>query len=283
MVQRRIVHRLFYLRPTQTTVATFAYCLGYAAKRTGMLLHDFMVLSNHYHIVLSDPHARLPKFMQILNSFVARAINASYGQFGTFWEREPYTAPELPDDIDLVDKCVYTLLNPCAADLVEHARDWPGLSSWAMEYGKPVIATRPDHVFGEDMPLHVELVLTRPPVMLELSDEQLRAEIRRRVSEREEQLIEKRATEGRRVLGAERVRAQRPDESPARPTEAFGTRPRVSTRSPGTKRSTIERNQTWLAEYRDALKSYLSGIREALFPVGTYLMHVRFGVRCASP
>lgn len=283
MVQRRVVHRLFYLRPSKVTNATFEYCLAYAAAQTGVLLHEFEVLSNHYHIVLSDPLAKLPKFMQILNSFVARAINASYGQFGTFWENESFTAPELPEDIDLVDKCVYTLLNPCTADLVEHASEWPGLSSWAMEYGKPRIATRPDHLFGETMPRELPLELVRPPVMPELSDDQLRKEIRRRVAEREAELARKRQAEGRQVLGVRRVLAQRPSDSPVRPAEHFGTRPRVSTRSVWAKLDAIQRCKEFLTEYRDAMASYLSGIREALFPRGTYSMRVRFGVRCASP
>lgn len=283
MVQRRVVHRLFYLRPSKVTNATFEYCLAYAAAQTGMLIHEFQVLSNHYHIVLSDLHARLPRFMQILNSFVARAINASYGQFGTFWENESFTAPELPDDIDLVDKCVYALLNPCAADLVERASEWPGLSSWAMEYGQPRVTMRPDHLFGEEMPREVPLELVRPPVMLELSDDQLRNEIRRRVEERATELARKRKAEGRRVLGVRGVLAQRPSDAPVRPAEHFGTRPRVSTRSVWSKLDAIRRSREFLIEYRDALASYLSGVRDALFPRGTYAMRVRFGVRCASP
>jgi REP element-mobilizing transposase RayT len=40
-------------------------------------VHAWCVLSNHYHLVVTDPDARLPAFMQYLDSLVARAMNAS--------------------------------------------------------------------------------------------------------------------------------------------------------------------------------------------------------------
>jgi len=283
MVQRRVVHRRFFLRPTPELSEIFRYCLGHAAASTGILIHEFMVMSNHYHVVLSDPCCGLPKFEQILNSFVARSVNASYGQCGTFWENESYTAPELPDDADVIEKCVYTLLNPCAAHLVEHAKEWPGASSWKMHYGQVVLVRRPNVFFTKDMPEVVELVLVRPPVMLEMSDERLRSVIRERVMQGERTLIDLREREGRVVLGERRVRHQRHDDAPRTPRAGSGVQPRVSTRSVWALVETLRRNRSWIAAYREALEQFCAGVRDAVFPHGTYLMRVRFGVACASP
>jgi REP element-mobilizing transposase RayT len=282
MVQRRVVHRLFYLKPTKSMFAIFAYCLAYAAQKVGVLIHEFIVMSNHYHIVLSDPNGQLPKFQQILNSFVARATNASHRRVGTFWENESFTAPELPEDADVVDKCVYVLANPCTADLVERAREWPGLSSWKLDYGNSIVTTRPSF-FGEDMPATLELEIVRPPVMPELSDQQLRAEIRRRTIEREQKLMVERKAAGRTVMGVEAVLRQSIDDRPRTRDERFGTRPTVSTRSVWAREACLQRNADWLCRYRDALTRYVQGIRDALFPFGTYLMKVRFSVCCSGP
>jgi REP element-mobilizing transposase RayT len=53
------------------------YVLAVAARRFGVLVHAFCVLSNHLHLLVTDPDARLPAFMQYLDSLVARAVNAT--------------------------------------------------------------------------------------------------------------------------------------------------------------------------------------------------------------
>jgi len=282
MVQRRVVHRRFFLKPTPRTTAIFLYCLAWAVTATRVQIHEFIVMSNHYHIVLTDPHGRLPKFTQQLHGLVARAVNASYGKFGTFWENEQYSAPELPDDADVVDKSVYLLTNAQAADLVERAHQWPGLSSWSLEYGATIVATKPATLFSRYMPKRVTFKLVRPPVHPELDDEALRALIRRRVVEREEELIVARRRAGRTVLGVKRILAQSIDDTPASQEKRWGTRPRVSSRSVWHRVAVIRRNKGWLAQYREALAQFVAGVKDVLFPYGTYLMKERFAVACAA-
>jgi REP element-mobilizing transposase RayT len=282
MVQRRVVHRRFYLKPTPRTTAIFLYCLAWVVRATRVQIHEFIVMSNHYHIVLTDPHGRLPKFTQQLHGLVARAVNASYGKFGTFWENEQYAAPELPDDADVVDKSVYALTNAQAADLVERAHQWPGLSSWKLEYGEAIVAHKPSTLFSRRMPKELRFKLVRPAVYLDLDDVQLRALIRRRVVEREEQLILERRRAGRTVLGVKRILAQNIEDMPASREKRWGIRPRVSSRSVWHRVALIRRNQGWLAEYREALARFVAGVRDVLFPYGTYLMKERYAVACAT-
>lgn len=282
MVQRRVVHRRFYLKPTPRTTAIFLYCLAWVVQATRVQIHEFIVMSNHYHIVLTDPHGRLPKFTQQLHCLVARAVNASHGKFGTFWENEQYAAPELPNDVDVVDKAVYALTNVLEANLVERVHQWPGLSSWKLEYGDVVVAVKPSTMFTKRMPERLTFKLVRPPVMPNLSDEDLRALIRRRVVEREEALILERHKTGRTVLGVRRILAQNIEDAPRTREKHFGTRPRVSTRSVWHRLAVIRRNKEWLAAYREALARFVAGVRDVLFPYGTYLMKERFGVACAA-
>ena len=282
MVQRRVVHRKFFLKPTPQTTAIFLYCLAWAVRASCVQVHEFIVMSNHYHIVLSDPHGRLPKFTQQLHGLVARAVNASRGRFGTFWENEQYSAPELPEDADVVDKSVYVLTNAQAADLVERAHQWPGLSSWNLEYGQEIVAMKPATMFSRRMPKQLSFKLVRPRVHLDLSDADLRALIRRKVVEREEQLIIERRRDGRKVLGVKRILAQSIDDAPTSREERFAVRPRVSSRSVWHRVAVIRRNKGWLAQYREALAQFVAGVKDVLFPYGTYLMKERFAVACAA-
>ena len=84
LVTRRCSERRFFLKPTQRTNELLLYVLAVAARRYGVLVHAFCVLSNHLHLILTDQHANLPAFMQYFDSLVARAINASLGRFEGF-------------------------------------------------------------------------------------------------------------------------------------------------------------------------------------------------------
>jgi REP element-mobilizing transposase RayT len=77
LVTRRCSERRFFLRPSRLTNEVVLYVLAVAARRFGVLVHAFCVLSNHLHLLVTDPDARLPAFMQYLDSLVARAVNAT--------------------------------------------------------------------------------------------------------------------------------------------------------------------------------------------------------------
>jgi hypothetical protein len=224
----------------------------------------------------------LPLFQQILNSFVARAMNSELGLSGTYWEREPYSAPATEGDDDVVDRCVYVLTNPCRANLVERAEEWTGVSSYALEYGQPIFATRPGF-FHDSMPEQVEIRLVRPRVMLELSDEDLRRHIRQRVRAVEAELAAERRKSGTRVLGMRRVRAQSIHDNPQRRETATKAQPRKPPRCRWSLVALAQRSYDWVAAYRKALKDWVADKTNVVFPAGTYLMRVRYGVACASP
>src|SRR5512138_850978 len=129
LVSRRCFQRLFLLVPSDMVNAIVAYVLGVAARRYGVQIHAFCVLSNHLHIVLTDVYGRLPAFAQYFHSLVGRAINASRGREEDFWAPNTYSAVTLISPADVVAKTAYVLANPVAAGLVRSGREWPGLWS----------------------------------------------------------------------------------------------------------------------------------------------------------
>ena len=44
-----------------------------------------------------------------------------------------------------------------------------------------------------------------------------------------------------------------------------------------------EEDKVFLREYAEALKKFAAGIRDVIFPAGTYWMRVHFGVECRAP
>jgi hypothetical protein len=58
-------------------------------------------MSNHHHLVVTDPRGVLPEFLRELHRLTAKAINASQGQWENLWAAEPCNAVRLVTDHDV--------------------------------------------------------------------------------------------------------------------------------------------------------------------------------------
>lgn len=283
LLTRRCFSRMFLLRPSALTNAVFEYALGLAAQRYGIRLHAYCVLSNHWHCVLTDPNGKLPKFAQDLASIVARALNASFAREESFWAPGSYSAVELQEPADVVDKMAYGLANPVAAGLVRRGSMWPGLWSPPTRIGSgPRTVMRPDHFFRPEgeMPDSVGLELHCPPGF-ESSDE-ARKRVMDALERKEDEAARAMAAEGRAFLGARKAMAQRPFARPTTMALYRGLNPRVASRDKWKRIEAIGRLKTFLADYREAWRAFTDGRRGTTFPNGTYWMRVAFGVRCVA-
>jgi putative transposase len=284
MKQKRCLRREFRLRPDRLVVQIILYTLAYTANKYGILLHDFCVLSNHDHIAATDPEAKRPRFTQLFHSLVARAINATFGEWDALWSTQPYSAPRLLEPDDVLRKLVYVLANPVAAGLVRYCKDWAGPTSWNMEYGVPIKIARPPVFFSKKMPEEVELVIHRPPGLRpDLGDRELRALVRERARAKEREIIGKMAESGRTFMGMARVLKQGRHDTPSTPDERGGIRPTVAGRSKWARIEALQQNARFLVEHEAARRAFVAGSRDVVFPYGTYLMRVRYGCACASP
>lgn len=277
LVTRRCHQRQYLLRPSRDTNRILEYVIAVAAQRTGVLLHAVCVLSNHVHLVLTDPLARLPRFEQYLDSLVARAINASLGRRGYFWEPGGYSAVVLPSPADVVAKAAYVLANPTASGLVRCASDWPGVwTAPARLGGSRVEVARPGRFFKPtgSMPDRAELVLALPPGFE--SAEDFRSQVEAALGA----LEERHAREHPRVLGPELARAQSPWGCPDGDEPLRRMKPRVAALDAGARAEALCRIRAFLQAYRDAWESWVAGIRDVLFPFGTYGMRVNHAAAC---
>lgn len=271
------------MRPSRLTNEIVLYVLALAARRYNVLVHAFCVLSNHAHLVVTDVEGQLPAFMQYLDSLVARAVNASLGRFEGFWATDgSYSAVEPLDPSDILDKAAYALANPVAAGLVKNCSEWPGLWTPPDQIGIATLtARRPERFFDPKgyLPESVELELTAPGCF---APAEFRARLTTAVRELEEKHQRQRASEGRRFVGAARVLVQNPFARPTAGETRFGLKPRIAARDKWKRIEGLFRLETFERQYRDARLDWRSGIREVLFPAGTYLMRVLHGAQCAG-
>jgi REP element-mobilizing transposase RayT len=280
LVTRRCSERRFFLRPSQRVNEIFLYVLAVAAERFGIRVHVLCVLSNHFHLVVTDPQARLPAFHQFLDALVARAVNASLGRWETFWAPDSYSAVTLAAPEDIVDKAAYVLANPVAAGLVTSGRDWPGLWSAPEQVGGDVLEVkRPQHFFDPkgSLPEVARLRLVPPPGFS--SAEAFREAL---VAALEGKEAEARRNARSAFLGVARVLAQRPSGRPVSNERRRVLNPRVAALDKWKRVEVLGRLKEFVHAYRAAWRARRDGNKEAVFPFGTYLLRVLHDVPCAA-
>ena len=281
LVTRRCTQRQFLLTPsTRRHVRAFHYCLAYAAKRTGVLVHAVIVMGNHYHLVVTDPYGVLPVFAECLNKLVAKCMNAMRGRWENFWSSEPVSYVRLLDDEAIIDKIAYTLCNPVQEGLVERGGEWPGL-----RLGRPqsYSVSRPAKFFREEglMPASIALELTPPPLDGS-SGRDAQRHIDRVVADREIAARDRVRAEGRTFLGRRAIIAQDPFASPATREPRRDLSPQVASRNKWLRIETLLDCAGFVRQHAEALVAWCQKQRDVIFPAGTYLMRVRHQVHCAE-
>ncbi len=283
MVTRRCAQRQFLLRPSKVVNQVVLYLLAHAAERFLIDVHCYCVLSNHYHLIVTDRLGNLPAFTQLLNCLVARALNAYYGRRENVWTPGSYSAVTLVGEEDVIDKTVYVLANPVAAGLVSHGDEWPGLRSSPQDFGTCREIIRPAFFFQDNgsMPDRVSLNISAPPLQSGLSQEQLTSLVEKNLESKEADIRNDMDRRGRRFAGVRAVRRQSPLARPGNAEPYRKLNPRFACRDKERRIDALLKYKRFLREYRSALTEFCAGLREALFPFGTYWMRVHFAARCA--
>jgi len=211
MVSRRCSERRYLLRPDQFVGRAFLYILGYAAAVVGIRLHCYLVMSNHWHGVVTDPRGMLPRFLQRVHRLVAVVVNVLRGRWEALWSSSKPSELRLESPQDVLDKMVYVLTNPVRAGLVERVSDWPGLWSDPRQLLRgPVEVKRPKLYFRPDgkMPADVRVRLSKPPGFEHLTDEQFVELLLAKIAEEEDRIAARLSREDRKPMGARAVLQQ---------------------------------------------------------------------------
>ena len=279
-ITRRCTQRIYLLKPSKRNTQIFLYCLAVAAKETGVIIHAICVMSNHWHIVVSDPNTRIAEFYGWVHKYVAKAVNASYGRFENLWssEKTSVIVPETNDD--LMERIVYTLTNPVAARLVSNGEKWPGV--WLYKRSHSQTVERPDVYFAEDgdMPKQIELNIKPPPQFQHLGVEMYEQLIAQKLEEEVQNIHKEMASLNRSFLGVQGIMQQSPFSSPVGKEKHFGINPKIAAKNKWLRIEAIQRHKVFINDYRKARETWKEGDRDVLFPAGTYYLRIYSGVKC---
>jgi hypothetical protein len=290
MITRRCSERRFFLRPDDETNNAFIYCLALAAIRAGVEVLFVVAMSNHYHAGLHDPDGNFPIFSEHFHALLARCLNTHHGRFENFWSCEPTSVVRLLEAKDVLEKMVYAYANPASADLVDAIEEWPGVSSFqaALTAGQ-LTATRPTFFFRSDgkdpkdrLPEVVTLPIVKPRAFADHTQVEWSSLMTERVRGAETAHRARRVAAGSSVLGREAILAQNPFDCPQSAEPHFGISPRIAAKSKWTRIEALQRCKDFLESYARAIRAWMLGAKEVVFPAGTYWMRRFARVACEA-
>lgn len=96
-----------------------------ARKRYGLKILNYMVTSNHIHLLVADDGGRdvIPKSMQLVAGRTGQEFNQRKNRNGAFWE-DRYYATAIEDGDHFFRCCAYIDLNMVRAGVVDHPSQW---------------------------------------------------------------------------------------------------------------------------------------------------------------
>ena len=287
LITRRSVRRTHLFRPDPELCRLYVYVLAVIAKRHGILVHAVVLMSTHEHLIVTDLEGRLPSFMRELHRLFALGVKVLRGWEGAVWDHERPSVVQLVTPHAIVEKLAYLMANPVAAGLVRCARDWPGLITLPEQLGCATLkAQRPAYYFDECSqlwPQEVELNLSMPLVG-DMTANEIRDAVSCELAAQEAQAHDDVRARGGKVQGATRVRRGSPYER-AKSWEPMRARtPHVAVGRH--QKQALAEAVTQLREFREAyfaaMARWRNGVRDAAFPLGTWLMRIVHGAVVAT-
>lgn len=283
MITRRTLRRTHLLRPDPQLNNLYRYCLAVMAPRFDIRVHAAVLMSTHEHLVVTDTRGQLPRFLQELHRSLALAIKVLRKWEGAVWDHDKTSVVELRTTHAVLEKIAYVIANPVAAGLVRRAREWPGITMQPEHLGRHSwTATRPDFYFDSDNPMWPKLAtleLAMPE--LPMRDADIRDAVAVEVERIELAARENVRARGWKTLDARRIAKLSPYDR-AKSFEPLRGRNPCFAVGRGQRAAFFEAVTSLRAfrqAYRAALEQWRGLARNALFPRGTWLMHV---AHCAA-
>jgi len=232
---------------------------------------------------VTDVRGVLPRFLQFFHRIVALGTKVLRKWEGPVWDHEATSVVRLLTHAAVVEKIAYVLANPVAAGLVRHAREWPGAKVDAREIGCGELrATRPSAYLdpsNRQWPEEATLPIALPPSVDPDSAGRFLGDVGTELARQEAAAQAEVQRRGNRFLGAARAC----DVSPYDRATSFEVlRDRnptfaVGREQGGAWQAAAAAVRAFRASYRAAMERWCAGIRDAVFPAGTWLMRAFHG------
>ncbi|MCW8895993.1 MAG: transposase [Sulfurimonas sp.] len=103
---------------------TFLKIINKTATIHKVILHDFVLMDNHYHLLIETQKENLSTFMRIINANYAQYFNKRYQRSGHLWQ-DRYKSKYITSEDYLYTLLRYIENNPIEAGLCVNIGDYP--------------------------------------------------------------------------------------------------------------------------------------------------------------
>jgi len=136
-VTTRTIQGRLLLRPSPQLNSLILGVLGRAQRIYRVQIHDFVFLSNHYHLLLSVTSAhQLARFMGYFNGNLAKEVGRLTGWRDRIWNRRYQAVLVSNEESAQIARRRYILAHGAKENLVASPRQWPGVSSLKAHLGE---------------------------------------------------------------------------------------------------------------------------------------------------
>ena len=102
----------------------FEELMCFYMKSYGITLHNYCLMSNHYHLLIETSQENLSKFMRQLNMNYAIYFNKKYKRVGHLWQGR-FKSWYVTDEAYLYTLMLYIEQNPLKANMVKNLEAYP--------------------------------------------------------------------------------------------------------------------------------------------------------------
>jgi len=118
-----------------------------AKNKFGLILHAYVLMTNHYHLIAETPEKNLSKIMHFINGSYTTYVNIKRKRSGHLFQGR-YKAILVDKDNYLLELSRYVHLNPVRAGIATKPEDYPHSSYRSYIMGCPESIISPDTVLG---------------------------------------------------------------------------------------------------------------------------------------
>ncbi len=114
-----------WLYKTSDDMKIFLQGLNKVVDKFKFKIYAFVLMRNHFHLLLETPVGQLSKGMMYLNQYIARELNKKMDRTGSVL-RHRYKAILIEDDTYFLNVFKYIYKNPINENIVKYPSDYPG-------------------------------------------------------------------------------------------------------------------------------------------------------------
>lgn len=278
----RTIQSRFLLRPGKQVNEIFVGCLAKAQELFPVTLHGAVVMSSHYHLLVSPADSeQLSSFMRHFNTNLSKEIGRLQDWRGTIFNRRYRAVPVSEEAEAQISRLRYLLSHGAKEGLVLTPAGWPGVNSVeALTAGLPlkgawfdrtqeyVARQRGETPGPRAFATAMEVDLQPLPCWDHLGEVAVRARVKQLVTEIEQETLRMHAENGTEPSGARAARKAHPHYQPNQSKRSPA--PRFHAWRRKTRRKLENAYSDFLAAYRDAAQQLREGNLAAFFPEGCF-------------